>query len=83
MQIRFTAAALRHGVSREDARYVIANATARDTTTKHGDAAWLYIGRDAQGRELEVIAVEIVNWHKHDPYLLVIHSMPTGDGKRR
>jgi hypothetical protein len=41
------------------------------------------LGRDAEGRELEVIAVEVEDWGKHDPYLLVIHVMQTRSGKRR
>jgi hypothetical protein len=83
VQIRFTEAAAKHGVSKAAARHVIANTTPRATRTKHGEDAWLYAGRDAWGRRIEVIAVEVEDWGKHDPYLLVIHLMRIRAGKRR
>jgi hypothetical protein len=83
VQIRFTDAAAKHGVGKAAARFVMANTTPRATKTKRGDDAWRYIGRDEQGRELEVIAVEVEDWVKHDPYLLVIHLQVTPSGKRR
>jgi len=39
--------------------------------------AWIYTGRDERSRELEVIAVEIGQAERRDPFLLVIHVMPT------
>jgi hypothetical protein len=83
VQIRFTKAAGKHLAGRRAARYVMATTTPRSTTTKHGDPAWLYVGRDDQGRYLEVIAIEVEDWNEHDPYLLVIHLMELGSRKRR
>ena len=44
-------------------------------TTSSGAHAWLYIGPDERGRELEIIALEVAD--AAQPYLLVIHVMPT------
>ena len=46
-------------------------------TTGSGAAAWLYVGQDERGRELEIIAVEVQPVTAAPPYLLVIHVMPT------
>lgn len=83
MQIRFTKAAGKHRVGRDAARYVMATTTPQATKTKRGDDAWRYVGPDEQDRELEVIAIEVEDWNKHDPYLLVIHLMELGSRKRR
>jgi hypothetical protein len=47
------------------------------TVTTQGNQAWVYLGADERGRELEVIAVEIGPQQGQRPYLLVIHAMPT------
>lgn len=46
------------------------------TTTVRGANAWLWIGADERGRELEIIVVEIEP-DDDVPYLLVIHVMPS------
>jgi hypothetical protein len=38
---------------------------------------WLYVGPDDRGRELEIIALEVQPADAAQPYLLVIHVMPT------
>ncbi|MCU1655611.1 MAG: hypothetical protein JWO57_267 [Pseudonocardiales bacterium] len=76
MVIRFTQAARRHRIGRASARHVMASTIPIEVTTDHGDAAWLYVGLDERGRELEIIAVEIEP-DDGPPYLLVIHVMPT------
>jgi len=40
-------------------------------TTSRGTSGWLYVGPDARGVTLEVIAVEV-----EGDVLLVIHAMP-------
>lgn len=47
------------------------------TATDQGNPAWLYVGVDERGRELEIVAVEIRGNADHDAVLLVIHVMPT------
>jgi hypothetical protein len=42
-----------------------------------GADAWLYVGSDERGRELEVIALEVHPGDGGRPYLLVIHVLPT------
>jgi hypothetical protein len=76
MDVRFTQAARRHRIGRASARHVIASTIPTAATTEHGDAAWLYVGRDERGRELEIIAIEIEPVDATG-YLLVIHVMPT------
>ncbi|MGX5653283.1 hypothetical protein ACWKWC_00735 [Geodermatophilus nigrescens] len=46
-------------------------------STSSGANAWLYIGPDERGRELEIIALEVQPADAAQPYLLVIHVMPT------
>jgi hypothetical protein len=75
-EIRFTQAARKHRIGRPSARHVLAGAEPTLVRTAGGADAWLYVGPDDRGRELEIIAVEV---HRPDaaPYLLVIHVMPT------
>lgn len=65
------AARKRHRVGATRIRHVIATTIPTAITTTSGADAWLYIGPDADGDELEVIAVE------QPTQLLVIHAMPT------
>jgi hypothetical protein len=44
---------------------------------------WRYVGRDDGGRELEVIAVDKVSETGGEPFVLVIHAMPTSGGKNQ
>lgn len=46
------------------------------TTTLGGANAWQWLGVDDRGRELEIIAVDVAPDHG-EPYMLVIHVMPT------
>ena len=74
--VRFTQAARRHRIGRAHVMHVLLTTPAFETTTRTGDRALLWVGRDRAGRELEVIAVRL-----HDvagmPILLVIHVFPT------
>jgi hypothetical protein len=74
-EIRFTQSARRHRIGRTSARHVLATTDPTPVTTSSGAHAWLYIGPDERGRELEIIALEVVD--AAQPYLLVIHVMPT------
>ena len=80
--IRFTQAARKHRIGRASARHVMATTTPTATTTEQGNDAWQYLGPDERGRELEVIAVEVVSPPKGQSYLLVIHVMPTSLRRR-
>jgi hypothetical protein len=77
LEIRFTQAARRHRIGRASVRHVMATVAPVGTITAQGSPAWVYTGRDERGRELEVIAVEIRQAEGRDPFLLVIHVMPT------
>jgi len=46
-------------------------------TTAQGSPAWLWVGVDERGRELEVVAVQAQSDRDPEPVLLVIHVMPT------
>jgi hypothetical protein len=75
LEIRFTQSARRHRIGRASARHVLATSDPTPVTTSSGTEAWLYVGPDERGRELEVIALEVAD--AAQPYLLVIHVMPT------
>ena len=76
-EIRFTQSARRHRIGRASARPVMASTGPTPVTTSGGAAAWLYVGPDERGRELEVIALQVQPAGAAQPYLLVIHVMPT------
>jgi hypothetical protein len=76
-EIRFTQSARRHRIGRASARHVVATTEPTPVTTSSGANAWLYIGPDERGRELEIIALEVQPADAAQPYLLVIHVMPT------
>lgn len=75
--IRFTQSARRHRIGRASARQVLATTDPTPVSTSSGAIAWLYIGPDERGRELEIIALEVQPADAAQPYLLVIHVMPT------
>lgn len=77
LEIRFTQAARKHRVGRASVRHVMATVIPVGIVTAQGNPAWNYTGRDERGRELEVIAVEVGQEAEQDPFLLVIHAMPT------
>ena len=74
-EIRFTQSARRHRIGRASARHVLATTDPTPVTTSSGADAWLYVGPDERGRELEIVALEVAD--AGQPYLLVIHVMPT------
>ena len=74
-EIRFTQSARKHRIGRASARYVLATTDPTPVTTSSGADAWLYVGPDERGRELEIVALEVAD--AGQPYLLVIHVMPT------
>ena len=78
LEIRFTQAARKHRIGRASVRHVMSTVIPAGIVTTQGSQAWIYIGADERGRELEVIAVEIGQQPGQRPYLLVIHVMPTG-----
>jgi hypothetical protein len=75
--IQFTQAARKHRIGRASVRHVMSTVIPAGTVTTQGNQAWIYLGADERGRELEVIAVEIEPQPGQRPYLLVIHAMPT------
>jgi hypothetical protein len=77
LEIRFTQSARKHRIGRASARYVLAAAEPTAVTTTSGADAWLYVGPDERGRELEVIALAVHPADGGRPYLLVIHVLPT------
>ena len=81
MEIRFTQAARRHRIGRASVRWVMAQQSPTETTTRYGEVAWRWIGPDERGRELDVIAVEPQGEQDAEPVLLVIHAMPNYRGK--
>ena len=74
-EVRFTQSARRHRIGRASARYVLAMTDPTPVTTRSGADAWLYVGPDERGRELEIVALEVTN--AGQPFLLVINVMPT------
>ena len=76
-EIRFTQSARRRRIGRASARHVLATTDPTLVTTNSGSDAWLYVGPDERGRELEIIALEVQPADAAGPYLLVIHVMPT------
>ena len=77
LEIRFTQSARKHRIGRASARHVLATAEPTPVTTTGGADAWLYVGLDERGRELEIIALEVHPADGGQSYLLVIHVMPT------
>ena len=77
LEIRFTRSARKHRIGRASARHVLASTEPTAVTTSSGADAWLYVGPDERGGELEVIALEVHPADGGRRYLLVIHVMPT------
>jgi hypothetical protein len=83
--VRFARSATRHRISKDHIRYVIANYRVRFEepppdrgSAKARSTRVVYLGDDARGRALEVMAVE----GKHG-VLLVIHAMELRDKYRK
>ena len=73
MELRWARSARRHGVNRERVRHVIDHSGLRFRIADAGagaDARYLYVGDDAEGIPLEVVAVQPGKGE-----LLVIHAM--------
>lgn len=77
--IRFSGAARRHGVSRASVLYVMGSTEPEEHPTKGGSTGYFYRGRDASGREIEVIAVDVTK--DGEPAWLITHAMPTSLNK--
>ncbi len=77
MDLKWARSATRHRISRERSRHVIEQAGLRFEQEPpaggpaHGDPRLVYLGDDADGVALEVMAIEL-----EDSGLLVIHAMP-------
>jgi hypothetical protein len=74
--VRFARSATRHRISKDRIRYVIANYRVRfDEPPPEGlgrrSVRIIYLGTDAEGQEIEVMAVEL-----EAGGLYVIHAMP-------
>ena len=65
-----------HRVGRASARHVMAGTTPAQTTTHRGSPGWRCVGPDDRGRELEIIAVQVVD-PAGEEVMLVVHVMPT------
>jgi hypothetical protein len=82
--VRFARSAIRHRVSKDSIRHVVVNYSVRfqepPPAGREGvpDARLVFLGDDAQGRILEVMAVEFP-----DGDLFVIHAMPLRDKYRK
>lgn len=74
--VRWTQAARRHRIGKGSARHAMRSVEPMRITTLGGGDALLWVGTDERGRELEIIAVEVTP-PGDEPYLLVIHVMPT------
>lgn len=71
MAIRFSRSASRHAIAADRARFVVDNCSCPLFPPGHGDRDLVvFLGPDARGVPLEVIAVEL-----DDGDLLVIHAM--------
>lgn len=73
MKLRWTRSATRHRISRQRSAYVIEHAGLRFRIRAEADDRddrLLYLGDDEDGREIEVMAVEL-----EDDELFVIHAM--------
>jgi hypothetical protein len=74
--VRFARSATKHRVSKDSIRYVIAQCGLRFKESAPGgdaevqDLRLVYLGDDAEGHQLEIIAVEL-----SEGDLLVIHAM--------
>lgn len=76
-EIRFFKAARKHRIGRASVRHLMAGTRPTRVTTTNGTDAWLHVGPDERGRELEVIAIAVSHTGDGASYLLVIHVMPT------
>lgn len=84
MELKWARSATKHRISRERSRYVIEHCGLRFErgppagAPAGADPRLLYLGDDANGIALEVMAIEL-----EDGSLLVIHAMPLRDRYRK
>jgi hypothetical protein len=78
-EIRFSTAARKHHVSKASVLHVLGTTEPVEHPTKGGSTGYFYRGRDAVGREIEVIAVDVTM--DGEPAWLIIHAMPTSLNK--
>lgn len=84
MNLRWARAATKHRISRDRSRYVIEHCGLRFEQRPPDDAPagisvrLVFLGEDAKGTALEVMAVEL-----DDDSLLVIHAMPLRNRYRK
>lgn len=78
-EIKFSAAACKHGVSRDSVLYVMGSTEPEEHPAKGGSTGYFYRGRDAGGREIEVIVVDVTEGD--EPAWLITHAMPTSLNK--
>jgi hypothetical protein len=84
VKLKWARAATKHRISRERSRYVIEHCRLRFEQEPPGgalagaSARLVFLGDDAKGTALEVMAVEL-----EDGSLLVIHAMPLRDRYRK
>lgn len=77
VELRFARSATRHRISRESIRHVVARYRVRFEEPPPADGPdslpmrIVYLGEDARGRELEVMAIQLASQGQ-----LVIHAMP-------
>ncbi|MFI4991063.1 MAG: hypothetical protein ACHQHO_09170 [Solirubrobacterales bacterium] len=82
--MRFARSAGKHRISKDSSRHVIAHYRARfeepppPDSPASGSIRIVYLGEDAHGRALEVMAVE-----RDSGDLLVIHAMPLREKYRK
>jgi hypothetical protein len=77
--IRFSATARKHGVSKTSVLYVMNTTEPEEQPTAGGSTGYFYRGRDAGGREIEVIVVDVTK--DGQPAWLITHAMPTSLNK--
>jgi hypothetical protein len=78
-EIRFSTAARKHGVSKASALYVMNTTEPEEHPTTGGSTGYFYRGRDVDGREIEVIVVDVTKDGR--PAWLITHAMPTSLNK--
>lgn len=90
MRIEWTEAAGKHGVSAESARYVIEHCGLwyKQPAPPHAPAGLnaprrVYLGDDAAGTALEVMAIALAATDDAPEGLLVIHAMPLREKYRQ
>lgn len=77
METKWTQAARRHRVGKASARFVMASSDPIVDVNDRGEEVRTWVGPDARGRELEVVAVVATDNRTGEVVLLVLHVFPT------